>query len=138
MVITAIGCGGGSGFKANIAPVTGTVTVDGEPAEGLLVMFEPLGNNAASDKNTDVGKASTGVTDASGKFELSYADGGKGAVVGKHLVKVMTMMGEGGGADPDAVPASKYKIPARYNTESGRLEDVKEGENSITIEIKTK
>jgi len=137
MVISMIGCGGGSSFKPTLAHVTGTVTVDGEPAEGLLVIFEPQADPTGSQKSTDVGKTSTGVTDAAGKYELSYTDGGKGAIIGKHIVRVMTMS-EGGGADAEAVPVSKYKIPARYNTDSGRVEDVKEGENSITIEIKTK
>lgn len=138
LMIAAVGCGGGSTFKVTLAPVTGTVTVDGQPAEGLLVMFEPQVNHQAKDKDKlEVGKASTGVTDAAGKFELTYPGGGKGAIIGSHLVKVMTM-GDGGGADPEGVPASKYKIPAKYNTGSGRYEDVKAGENSINIEIKTK
>ncbi|MBI1348941.1 hypothetical protein GC163_21930 [bacterium] len=128
------GCGGGTDFAPKLAPVTGTITVDGKPAEGLLVTFEPqIDNSSSSKEKSIVGKPSLATTDTTGKYELSYSGGGKGAIVGKHLVRVSAV--EALGAD---APPAKFKIPDRYNTFSGLIEEVKDGPNTFDMDIKTK
>jgi len=52
-----VGCSSGSDIGAT--PVTGTVTLDGQPVEAANVAFSP--------KTAD-GRAAAGVTDASGRF----------------------------------------------------------------------
>jgi hypothetical protein len=71
------GCG--SGLK--LAPVSGTVTVDGKPAASIAVNFTPLPGQAA-------GPGSSAVTDAQGRFVLRTIGDKRhtGAVVGKHRV----------------------------------------------------
>jgi len=71
------GCG-----DSSIAPVSGTVTLDGKPVPNLRMVFspEPIGDNYA------VGPFSTGKTDADGKFTLETRYGDQGAFVGKHKV----------------------------------------------------
>jgi hypothetical protein len=133
VLLGIVGCGGGSDFTPTLAPVTGTITVDGAPAEGLTVTFEPQIDNANSKQKSIVGKSSVGTTDATGKYELSYSGGGKGAIVGKHLVRVASVESQGADAPP-----AKFKIPATYNEQSGRIEDVKEGPNTFDLDIKTK
>ena len=75
VLIAITGCGGG-----DFAPVTGTVTYDGEPVSNLKVIFspEPIG-----DKST-IGPYSKGVTDESGQFTLVTRYKDPGAFVGKH------------------------------------------------------
>jgi len=110
------GCGSGSG----VAPVSGTVTLDGEPLSGALVSFYPQ----------EEGKRfSTGTTDSSGHYELVYTNDEKGAAIGKHTVKITTatVQGEGGPARPP-----KEKLPAKYNEESELTVEVSSGSNSDT------
>lgn len=117
VLLVSAGCGGDS---ASLGEVTGVVTVDGQPAEGLEVRF-----NAAD----DAGGTSLGYTKADGTYELFYSGGGKGAVVGAHTVTVVAAETDGGGAP--------IQIPARYNEQSELKFDVKAGKNTYDIEITT-
>src|SRR5437870_4460006 len=77
----AIGCGR-EPYK--VAPVSGTVTLDGQPLAGAWVTFMPVGTR----DSPDPGPTSSGKTDAQGKFTLAIEPGRPGAVVGKHKVAV--------------------------------------------------
>jgi len=69
------GCG-----DSDYAPVSGTVTSDGEPVAKLRVILspDPIGDNNA------VGPFSLGVTDANGQFSLQTRYGAAGAFIGQH------------------------------------------------------
>ena len=79
MLFTSIGCKG-DGFS--LAPVSGTVTVDGEPVGDLKIVFYPK----SSKENVNPGPFSTGKTDSEGKFTMVSRSGEPGAVVGPHRV----------------------------------------------------
>src|SRR3954453_22377178 len=67
-----------------MAPVSGRVTVDGQPVAGLRVSFEPIGGRHRPLPGPD----STAVTDADGRYTLSTTDAGRrGAVVGPCRVR---------------------------------------------------
>lgn len=70
----------GCGAQMKVAPVTGTVTLDGQPLEQVSVLFQP-----------DNGRPSFGVTDKQGKYQLAYNRGQGGAEVGECTVKVTEM-----------------------------------------------
>lgn len=70
----------GCGAQMKVAPVTGTVTLDGQPLEQVSVLFQP-----------DNGRPSFGVTDKQGKYQLAYNRGQGGAEVGECTVKVSEM-----------------------------------------------
>ena len=72
--LTSLGCGSGNPATAK---VTGTVTVDGQPIQGAVVVFHPA-----------TGRAATGVTDAAGKFALTTFEGQDGALPGEHKVAI--------------------------------------------------
>lgn len=77
------GCGG-EGYT--VAPVSGTVTVNGKPTANVLVSFQPM----ASESNINPGPGSQAVTDASGHYELKLVVANEdrlGAVVGQHRVR---------------------------------------------------
>ncbi len=104
-----------------IANVSGTVRVDGKPAKGLIVVFDP------------------GVTDAPRGVATTGADGGytvrrlgpgakSGVPIGSYAVKVM--------ADADN-PASP-KVPTSYASGSALSFEVKGGGNVFDIDISTK
>lgn len=73
-----VGCG--SGY--DLAPVEGTVSIDGAPYPGGKVIFSPVAEIDA----TEAGRAAFGIPDETGRYELSTVSPGDGAVVGQHRV----------------------------------------------------
>ncbi len=77
--------GGCSKAPYKVVPVSGKVTLDGNPVPNLAVFFQPV----VSDSSTDPRPASVGRTNDQGEYELTVPDPSgskKGALVGKHRV----------------------------------------------------
>ncbi len=104
-----------------LAPVSGTVTIDGKPvASGTIVQFLPM--EAA--KNSKLG-SSTGFTGADGKYTLQYTNDYAGAIIGRHYVLITA-------SDPT------QGIPARYSTTFGGVEkEVTKDGKPIDIDLKS-
>jgi len=116
----AVGC---SSSEFDLAPVSGIVTLDGEPLADGGVSFQPL----AQAGSTSGGPGSTSRTDAEGRFSLSTIDGQPGAVIGSHQVKVFSYSPEMPiASDTDSGP-SKERVPARYNYRTQLTFDVPAG-----------
>jgi len=98
-VCVCLGCGGENFVSV---PVSGTVTMDGEPLVGVEIAFFPEPTSTTS----IVGPFSVGVTDSAGKFELKTRYGEPGAVVGKHRV---SFKHEGVDEEEMASAVSDYK-----------------------------
>lgn len=118
-----LGCGGPAVEIPELGEVTGTVTVDNKPLEGLSVTFVPESGALAS-------VARTG---SDGKYELVYAVPGtkemiKGAAVGQHTVRIDVL------PDPLAQTSSQ-PLPARFNLESTLKADVKQGPNTFDFQV---
>lgn len=112
-----LGCGGAD--TPPLGTVTGTVTHNGAPVDGALVEFIP-----------EEGRPSSGVTDASGVYNLVYLDGVNGAVTGKHTVMITTRRDASGGeGDEEVIEARPETIPRKYNDESSLEVEVKSGSN---------
>lgn len=113
---TVAGCGGGSDAP-ELGQVTGTVTLDDKPLEGATVTFMPENS-----------RASSGTTDASGKYVLTYIRDQTGAAIGKHKVIVTKMVDE------------RNVLPAIYSDEEKTplSKDVEAGENLYDIPLKSK
>lgn len=111
------GCGWG-GFRT--AEVTGTVTIDGVPRDGLLVQFAP---DDGQQTNLPPG---FGYTNAEGKYRVFRPGSRSGAVVGRHNVQVLTM--EGG-----ELLVGKKPLPG-----TTMVRDIVPGPNTIDIDIKTR
>src|SRR6266404_5245825 len=77
-----LGCSGESKF----APVSGIVTLDGKPYDKAVVSFQPIGTA----ENPNPGRGSSAYTNANGRYVLLSDNKTKGAVIGKHLVRIMT------------------------------------------------
>lgn len=74
VIALVAGCGGDSRF----APVSGVVTLDGEPVANATVAF----------LSKEGGRRAFGTTGADGAYELSTLSPGDGAVPGEHLVTI--------------------------------------------------
>ncbi|REJ86492.1 MAG: carboxypeptidase regulatory-like domain-containing protein [Planctomycetota bacterium] len=110
----AAGCGGGGEEAPELAPVTGVVTINGQPVEGLMLRFQP-----------EAGRESQGKTDAEGRYELVHVSGEDGAELGRHVVRFEY-------DDPAEAP---QEIPAEYNVESQESATVQEGENTFDFNL---
>ena len=74
-VLILSGCGGSD---VPLAPVTGTVTHNGEPLPEAIVTFTPVAG----------GRPSVGETRQDGSYTLLFKVGEEGAMVGDHVVRV--------------------------------------------------
>jgi len=136
-VVGLVGCGG-----SNLGQVSGKVTMDGEPLPNVMVTFVPQAG----------GRSSTGTTNAAGEYELVYV-GETGAEIGTHKVSVKSLAAPaeavaetssdsaayeaqalGSASDYDNATTTE-KIPAKYNTETTLVEEVKPGSNTINLEL---
>ena len=111
-ILVLAGCGG-DGFE--MASVSGQVSLNGKPVPGALVSFEP--QTTAKEQ----GPGSSAETDAEGRYSLRTIDGTRGAVVGKHRVRISTLKYKKERSDA-AVPRADEilapeVIPERYATE---------------------
>jgi hypothetical protein len=79
-VLAVAGCGDG---KIKRFPVHGSVTVDGQPADGAMVIFCPVNPNAEVEMLRPSAKA-----DSTGAFNLMTFDAGDGAPAGEYKVLV--------------------------------------------------
>lgn len=110
------GCSSG-----DIGTVTGTVTADGKPLPDAMVTFFPRPD----------GRASSGLTDDEGAYELIYTRDKKGAEIGEHMVQITTAV-EGGDYGDTIAPET---LPAKYNVASELKREVKPGRNVIDFEL---
>src|SRR5262245_17864253 len=88
-LVLALGCG-----SQRVVPVSGTVTMDGQPLAGAEISFAPIAKEGA----IEAGPGSAGKTDKEGKFTLKTIKGESGAIPGKHRVAISVFnskVGEG-------------------------------------------
>jgi len=98
--------------------------MDGAPLANALVSFAP-----------EEGRASQGITDSEGKYELLYIGNTKGAKVGSHKVYVTTYVEDD--SDPDAQNI-KETVPEKYNKATTLTADVKDGSNTFDFALESK
>jgi len=112
MLSLSLGCGGGS----TIVPVSGIVTLDGQPLANAAVTFQPK----QVEGNMTPGTGSGAKTDANGVYSLMVVGTGqKGAVVGPHVVEISCFTFPKG-ADPTsekpgAANQARNRIPANQS-----------------------
>lgn len=125
LCLSLVGCG--SDMK--VAPVSGTVTLDGAPLAKASVLFQPDAG----------GRPSFGVTDQNGKYTLAYSMHEQGAEVGSCTVKISTKMQpeDSDGSDKPNNKASPERIPSRYEKEPVVVK-VEPKPNTIDIALTTK
>ncbi len=112
-VLFAPGCGRDD--RPPLGRVQGVVTLDGEPLEGALVVFEPI----------EPARPSRGVTDAAGRYTLVYLRDIEGAVIGEHEVKIGTATEE----------SPVERLPAHYHHATTLTAEVSRGRNEHNFEL---
>jgi len=146
--VAALGAAGCSGTaRPPTYPVSGTVTLKGKPLEGATIVFVPVAKGA---------EAASGVTDASGKYQLTTFVAGDGAQDGEYKIKVskydttkataaekkayMTIEEEqkmSFAKDELPTPPAKNTLPKKYESEeaSGIIHTVPKKASTLDIKI---
>lgn len=122
MFLCLMATGGCSTRTEQFAEVTGTVTIDGKPASGLLVTFEPQMPDPRK-----VPICSFGTTNADGQFRMMRRAKESGAVVGLHHVRMSPVEQEGG---------KLTIVHPRYQANNALWADVVPGPNVIDFDLR--
>jgi hypothetical protein len=138
LIVGAMGCSDGP----KIVLVSGVVKVNGKPYKDAVVSFQPMG----SKDNLNPGRGSSGVTDANGKYTLSYDGKQSGAAVGRHRVRIFTKYGaepppEGEGEESKTTKGKRFQepIPAEWHENSEKEFEVpRNGTDQANFDIETK
>jgi hypothetical protein len=122
--LLTLGCDDG---KLKTYPVSGIVTMNGEPVARATVIFSPVKEGE--------GDAATGITNAQGEYKLQTAQGkvDAGTTPGEYVVMIKkTEFFETGKVTTDssgrtsAVMDSREALPARYKSFSSPLKETVE------------
>lgn len=124
IVCTAMGCS--QSPSEDLTPVQGTVTFEGEPLSGGMIVFTP------DPEQGNRGPVSVGKIDADGHYQLKSEEGTPGAVPGWHRVTIAAP------ARPLALAHSKLHasdglFPAKYRhpEQSGLRREVRAAETNV-------
>lgn len=138
------GCGASTeqpDFVSELVPVTGTVTLEGAPLEGVMVNFMPQEGNAIA----------YGLTDASGKYSLQPQMSGQaekestGALPGEYQVYISKLVLPDGTAVPEGLSdaeaeekGAKQLLPPKYSSpaNSSLKATVEKGQTTVDFELK--
>jgi hypothetical protein len=122
----ALGCSGGK--KATLAPVTGTVTVGGQPLTSGQVSFVP------TTKDVQAAGLSAGTIDSSGKYTI-YTDGKAGAPLGTYKITVTpSMMPTADGKPPTMPFNNKYRDIATTSLTKEVIASPEAGRYDLSLE----
>src|SRR5262245_13521483 len=116
-VLVQAGCGSAN---MKVAPVSGTVTLDGNPLKKASVTFLPRAG----------GRPSFGVTNDQGRYILEYSMQELGAEVGACTVNITTR----NTGDDSGAKATKEHVPKRYLTTPLEVQ-VEPKKNTIDIAL---
>lgn len=113
VILLLAGCSGSSDYvPSNLAPVSGTLKVDGDPAAAVAIVFIP----------TDETKGTGGfaVTDEQGRYTLQHRSGNPGIEPGTYRVILSKMaMPDGSPVPPNESAAdvgAEESIPPSYSS----------------------
>jgi hypothetical protein len=122
----------GCGSQYKLAPVSGTIKVNGKGFPNAHVTFEPFSQGGKRPP------PSIGITDADGKYSLKTIDGDAGAVVGEHRIAIVSSFSALPGAtssDEDNPQKPKEVFPPKYNSQSDITREVTaEGTDTMDFE----
>jgi hypothetical protein len=124
----AAGCGDSD---ADLAPVRGTVTLDGEPLQDATVEFELQAEPTTYGRTS--GSSSYGRTDFRGRYKLKYNLENNGAMIGKHVVRITTR-----GETVDETGRETIvpeRLPEKYHLNSQLTADVQPGSNTFDFPL---
>ncbi|MGH7201528.1 MAG: carboxypeptidase-like regulatory domain-containing protein [Planctomycetaceae bacterium] len=127
-IVVLMACGCGSEEEISLAPVSGTVSLDGQPLPDATVTFAPQTQDL-------IAPTSFGKTDAQGQYQLETTHTAEsGAVPGQHEVRIVLPI-EDVLVDGEFVSA-EGQLPERYNKQTELTFEVPEsGTDQANFEL---
>jgi hypothetical protein len=138
LVAAMAGCGQSESLNApELYPVTGKVTMDGEPLVGAVLSFLPKGDTA--------GQVVTATTADGGSYSAMYSNGKPGCPTGQFQIYISKLVMPDGSPIPDGKTAADVqavdKVPPKYrsseNPESSIMIPVG-GKSELNFELKSR
>jgi hypothetical protein len=102
--------------EAEVAPVSGHVTLSGKPLEKADVVFQPENGKPPASSRTD----------AEGRYELAYKRGVMGGPVGQNIVRISVSR---------ELVHNPPIIAAKFNSKSELHREVKAGQNEFDFDV---
>lgn len=138
LLVTIAGCGQVDSLKVpDLYPVTGKVTLDGEPLVGATLSFLP--------KDDTVGQVVTGTSTEGGNYSLVYSNGEPGCPAGQYQVYISKLTMPDGSPIPEGKTAADVgavdAVPARYRSMDnigGSIMIPAGGKTDLNFELKSK
>lgn len=87
LIVALLATSGCGDSQLELAPVAGTVTIDGRPFVNGKVMFAPI----AAGEQRLAGRTAISRVDEQGRYQLGTYEPGDGAVVGDHWVTLISL-----------------------------------------------
>jgi hypothetical protein len=113
LLLPVAGCGKS---WLELAPVSGRITLNGNPVENTKVMFCPDG-----EKSPSIGRS-----DKEGRYLLRYKRGVEGGMIGWNTVRLQTVT---------QVTHGPQLVPERFISGSDLRREVKSGKNTFDFEL---
>jgi hypothetical protein len=130
-VVAALIAAGSGGCNADIVPVSGKVTLDGEPLAGAVINFQPIRDSSAE---PPAATGSVGHTDAQGQYVLRLVEPDRtGALVGEHTVTISTATM----SDVEGEPPQGERAPEAWRDGSQRFTVPASGTNQANFALAT-
>ena len=124
------GCGKTQTDRVSVAPVSGSVSFEGKPAPGALIVLHPKGESAP------VAPKARAQVNADGTFRFSTYDSGDGVAPGEYVATItwyqLTKQGGEVKAGPNVLP-TKYANP---KTSPWKVSVAEGGANIPTLKIR--
>jgi hypothetical protein len=123
-LVPLAGCGAGTG-----ATVSGRITLDSSPLDDATISFVPTAGGQ---------REAAWATVKEGHYSISTSEG---LGPGRFRVEVRALRATGDKsiqADPTLPTPSKEVVPAKYNTKSELVAEIKPGANTADFELKSK
>ena len=128
LALVTIGCSGSTGARL---PVSGAVSLDGNPLSGGWIHFRPISEGPSSAAEIHAGKfaiaATNGLVPGTYRVEIEFQK-----PTGK-TIRVNT------GEQIEEIEETRQIIPPQYNRQSVLTAEIQaQGENALTFELKSK
>jgi hypothetical protein len=119
LLILAVLLGAGCDSRPARVPVSGTVTIDGQPLTSGYVRFVP-----------QHGRPASGPIDSNGNFKLTTFDDNDGVILGQHQVEVIAVANPSGSV-------VRYLTPVKYQdaSTSGLQFTITQPELALKLEL---
>ena len=124
LVVIAVAVSGCQKHPFEVAPVSGKITIDGQPLTAGKVMFAPT----AKGGNHEAGRTAMGRLQADGSFQLTTYDEGDGAVVGEHWVTIFGSGDKAAAGTPATPRFARLVVPEKKTVLPGQ-------DNQIDIQL---